>query len=328
VHSHRHLRSALRRQCHLPVDPGGPAPSVALRHLPHTDQRVRPGPQHHFLQGPDLGPVPLPRRLEDPPPQPPYVALVGRPVNGVPVRHVFGSIHRHGVQLALRFWRLDQHQGSKAHLPTSAPFRASHRGWYPASYAAAVGGGADHVAVGFLLSFEHRHSLVGHPVPAAGFCSPHGRPTRQRLDLDGVSTFRTSESRPDWVPSLPRDQAVLLRPVRSLRPSLAPSSRGQVLSPRFSSHRPKLSVTRRHQGFTRVHPPGLPPRLADPLDGTGAVGLLPGLSHPNRQDLRRTPGRGTGIEHSPGAIPPTSSDLLIHKLSRDVRPRVTRSAWT
>jgi hypothetical protein len=149
----------------------------------------------------------------------------------------------------------------------------------------AVGGGADHVAVGFLLSFDHRHSLVGHPVPAAGFCSPHGRPTRQRLDLDGVSTF----------------QAVLLRPVRSLRPPLAPSSRGQVLSPRFSSHLPKLSVTRRHQGFTRVHPPGLPPRLVDPLDGTGAVGLLPGL---------RTPaGRTCGARQGGGRASSTRPEL-------------------
>jgi hypothetical protein len=46
------------------------------------------------------------------------------------------------------------------------------------------------------------------------------------LDPDGVSTFRASESRPDWVPSLPRDPAVLSRPVRSLRPPPAPSARG------------------------------------------------------------------------------------------------------
>jgi hypothetical protein len=121
-----HLCPGRRRQRNLPVDPGGPAPSIALRHLPHADQRVRPGPQHHLLQRPDRGPVLLPRRLEDPPPQPPYVALMQPPVNGVPVRHVLRSVHRHGVQLALRFGRLDQHQRSKAHLPTSAPLRASH----------------------------------------------------------------------------------------------------------------------------------------------------------------------------------------------------------
>ena len=125
----------------------------------------------------------------------------------------------------------------------------------------AAGGGASRDAAGFLSPFGHRHSLLGHPVPAEGFRSPHGRPTRQRLDPGGVSTFRTSESRPDWVPSLPRGQAVLSQPVRSLRPPLAPSARGQALSPRRSSHLPGLSITRRHQGFTRVHPPGLPPCL-------------------------------------------------------------------
>ena len=102
---------------------------------------------------------------------------------------------------------------------------------------------------------------------------------------------------------------MLTRPVRSLRPPLAASSSGQALSPRYSSHLPELTITRHHQGFTRVHPPGLP-LARDPPDGTGALGLLPRASHPSRQDLRRTPGRETGIEHSPGATRPTSPDLL------------------
>ena len=179
----------------------------------------------------------LPRRLEDPPPQPPDVALMDPPVDGVPIRHVLRSVHRHGVQLALRLGRLDQHQRSKAHLPTSAPFRTQPPGLVSGQLSRAVDGGVDHVATGFLPSFDHRHSLVGHPAPAAEFRSPHGRPTRQPAPgPDGISTFRTSESRPDWVPSLPRGPAVLTRPVRSLRPPLAPTSRGQALSPRSSSH--------------------------------------------------------------------------------------------
>lgn len=40
------------------------------------------------------------------------------------------------------------------------------------------------------------------------------------------------------------------------------------------------------------------------------LGNVPRASHPHRQDLRRTPGRGTGIEHSPGATRPTTPDLL------------------
>lgn len=227
-----HLRPGFRRQSHLPVDPGRPAPSIALRDLPDANQRVRPGPQHHLLQRPDLRPVLLPRRLENPPPQSPYIALVGAPVDGVPVQRVLRSVHRHGVQLALRFGRLDQHQRSKAHLPTSAPLRASHQGWCPAGYPRTPGGGAGRAVLSFPLPFGRRPWLLGHPVPAGDFRSPHGRPTRRCLDPGRVSTFRTSESRPDWVPSLPRGPAVLSRPVRSLRPPLAPSSRGQALSPR------------------------------------------------------------------------------------------------
>jgi hypothetical protein len=71
--------------------------------LPNADQRVRPGPQHHLLQRPDRGPVLLPRRLEDPPPQSGCVLLMETPDNGVPIEDVLGSVHLGGVQLAPRF---------------------------------------------------------------------------------------------------------------------------------------------------------------------------------------------------------------------------------
>ena len=94
VHAHRHLHPAGGSQRDLPVHPGGHAASIALGHLAHADQRVRPGPLHHLLQRPELGPVLLLRRLEDPSPQPPYMAFVGAPVDGVPVGGlVLGSVH-------------------------------------------------------------------------------------------------------------------------------------------------------------------------------------------------------------------------------------------
>jgi hypothetical protein len=62
---HRELHPGRGGQRDLPVNPRSPAASVALRDLPHTDQRVRPAPQHHLLQGPELGQVLLLRRLED-----------------------------------------------------------------------------------------------------------------------------------------------------------------------------------------------------------------------------------------------------------------------
>ena len=56
--------------------------------------------------------------------------------------------------------------------------------------------------------------------------------------------------------------------------------------------------------------PAFPLAWSIPWMESGALGHTPRASNPNRQDLRRTPGRGTGIEHSPGATRPTSSDLL------------------
>lgn len=148
---------------------------------------------------------------------------------------------------------------------------------------------------GFLSPFGHRHSLLGHPVPPRNSAPLTVGLPGTHLDPDGVSTFRTSESRPDWVPSLPRGPAVLSRPVRSLRPPLAPSPRGQALSPRSSSHPPELSITRRHRGFTRVHPPGLPPRLVVPRMEQGPLGSFPGLRTPTGKTCgaRRSRGRAS-----------------------------------
>ena len=104
VHLHRHLRPSLAGQRDQPVNSRGPAALVALRHLPNADQRVRPASQCELLQVPDLGQVPVPNRLEDPAPQPPYPLLAASPVHpfpGVTVEHrarVLGSVHR-SVQL-------------------------------------------------------------------------------------------------------------------------------------------------------------------------------------------------------------------------------------
>ena len=92
---------------------------------------------------------PLLRRLEDPaaaaavpaPRWPPvHMASQSRARSSGPF-----TSHR-GVQLALRFRRLRSLRPSKAHLPTSAPFRAGHQARYPASYAGAARGGAGHAA--------------------------------------------------------------------------------------------------------------------------------------------------------------------------------------
>src|SRR6516165_4068762 len=71
----------LRGQHYLPVDTRRLAASINLRHPPHADQRVRPGPEHQLLQVADPLEVPRLRRREDPLPQTPYVLLSRTPVH-------------------------------------------------------------------------------------------------------------------------------------------------------------------------------------------------------------------------------------------------------
>src|SRR5215510_4567214 len=132
VHPHRHIRPRLRGQRDLPVDPRRHAPSIALRHPPHADQRVGPAAQHQLLQIPDPRPALFPARLEDPLPQPRYLPLWPGPQDRVPLaralphREIFGSVHHQAPNLPLssggsRTW------SPKAHPPTSARFRARTR---------------------------------------------------------------------------------------------------------------------------------------------------------------------------------------------------------
>ena len=129
----------------LPVDPGGLAPSVALRHLPHADQRVRPGPSINFCKTADLRSGPLPRRLEDPLPQPPYVVLMAAASPRRPSRerrlrsvHLEAAIARDACpvivsNLPFGSGGLDRRL-QRLTWPTSAPFRVRPPGPYPAGY--------------------------------------------------------------------------------------------------------------------------------------------------------------------------------------------------
>jgi hypothetical protein len=166
---------------------------------------------------------------------------------------------------------------------------------------AARGGGAAESRPQVPSPFDHRHSLLEHPVPAKGFRPSHDRPTGPKAGPDGVSTFHAHEIRPGRAPSIPRDQRCSHdRPVasgRRLPPlpaarSYHPGSR-PVLSPGFSTRLPGLQITRRHQGFIRIRPSGLPLARLLPRTERGSLGFFPELRTPTGRTRRRTSGRGS-----------------------------------
>jgi hypothetical protein len=99
---------------------------------------------------------------------------------------------------------------------------------------------------------------------------------------------------------------VFTQPAKTLRPPLAVPPRPGP-APRCSSHLPGLWVTRHQRGFTHVRPSGLPLRLRSRMERE-RFGFFPELRTPR---LPATHVRaGTGLEHWPEAMPPTSSSAL------------------
>ena len=90
---------------------------------------------------------------------------------------VLGSVHHlvsnlsfgSGAQGPLRF------TGSPVHV--SAPFEARAPGPVSSQLSSNNGLEEPFKVAGFLSAFARRHSLLGHPVPAREFRSPHSRPT-------------------------------------------------------------------------------------------------------------------------------------------------------
>src|ERR1700677_5011914 len=163
-----------------------------------------------------------------------------------------------GAYLAPRYVHLHWHQALTG-SPGSRqlPFRPS-MSWYPAGYPRprpSRGGGT--LALVARCRWRCRPSLPGHPV-APGIPpllrSAYGH---QVPDHDGVSTFRTRQIRPDWVPSVPRDQRCshgpLVPPARRL-----PHHSDIVLYPGPDVIYPELHITRRQRGFTRFTRPVFP----------------------------------------------------------------------
>ena len=194
--------------------PARQAASVALRHPPHAHQSVRLRERsisfcrlRTFFRSPSRDAVKIrcrSRRTSS--------STARQSIASQSSELVLGSVH-HGA------WRRRPtcSVGSRSSpssitlhrltRPASAPFQAgqpplsgrlsTHR--RRAGHAAAVSRCLSATGIRF----------SGHPVARRGFSLPHGQPTRRshctRPDPIGVATFRTSEIRPGWVPSRPRD---------------------------------------------------------------------------------------------------------------------------
>ena len=134
-----------------------------------------------------------------------------------------------------------------------------------------------------MTSFGHRHSLLGHPVPAEELGPPHGRltgppgsgPRRgcrvpHARAATGVGALYTPGT------------AVLIPTEATARPAPAASQR-PVPAPRRTSHRPRLCLTRHQPGFKRFARPVFPSPVAARME-RAALGLHPRASHPADQE--------------------------------------------
>ena len=159
------------------------------------------------------------------------------------------------------------------------------------------GGASHHVPVSCRLSAAGiRFSVI--PFPPRDRLSSRSAHRPKGRTSDGVTAFRTHELRPGWVPPITRGQMVLIPAGSPPRPAPAASS-DQSLNPATTSHHARLSFTGHQQGFTHVHPSGLPLAHAPGME-PAALRLPP--------ELRTPPSPAT---HVRGRDRPSSTDLEL-----------------
>jgi hypothetical protein len=151
-----------------------------------------------------------------------------------------------------------------------------------------------------------------------------GLPADNPPDPIGVVTFRSDRCDRGGRPLNPGDGGALpashIPPAGTRRlPAAGPCS------PAFCNPPARVLMTRRHRGFTHVHPSGLPQPVVSRVERE-PLGLSPGFapcSYP-----QRTPGRGRSLRTGPGATSPTSADLPSTSATHHMRPRVARCGLT
>ena len=147
--------------------------------------------------------------------------------------------------------------------PRQHPFGPSHQGWYPASY---PGRPAEEPAMSpwFPVAFR--------PPAFASWasCSRRGVPLPSRSAYQATSAWTRRDFHVPHMREITTGLGALFTPGPSGAHTAGPIPPAAArrlfqgpgpITPAAASHLRELSITRRHQGFTHVHPPGLPPRL-------------------------------------------------------------------
>ena len=179
----------------------------------------------------------------------------------------------------------------KAHLPTSARFRAPH----PAGIRPVIRDGqrrSQPPRLAFLPPFGHRHSLLGHPCwPGSYAPLTIGLPAARSCDGRTLTRFPCSTRvRCDWgwLSSLPRGRRCP-HGHKSIFGRRLPPLNGRPLPPCATTRHQGVRLTRHQQGFRIIHPSGLPltrnPRSERAPSGF-PLSFAPGRYQP------RTSGRG------------------------------------
>ncbi len=255
VHAHCHLGPCLAGQRDQPVDSCGPAARVALRHLRFcrflangqspscTALKIRPRSRRTCSSW---------RRQSTRSQASP--SNRGRPsgpfteVSNVPV----------SSGISARF-------ASKAHLPTSALFRARWQNRHPGQLYEDHPGGVPGPAAPLSCCLSAaRHPLFGHPVlPGNSAPITVGLPHRLRIPAPGMrthsrfSTFRTRETQ-TGPGALSTPGTAVFTGHRGVRGRRLPPLCGWFLPPRRSNPARSVEVTKHQQEFPGSRPPVFP----------------------------------------------------------------------
>jgi hypothetical protein len=155
---------------------------------------------------------------------------------------------------------LGQQSLHKLTRPTSAPFRVRATRPYPVSYPEGLMEDQPNLPVSCCLSATGVRFL-GHPVPAGDLSVPHSQPTGRQKKTPtrtptGFPRFTRVRYDRGGCPLNP-EAAVSTWPAGPL-PASACRFPAASPAPHYNIPSVRLGITRHHQGFTHVHPSGLP----------------------------------------------------------------------